>query len=79
MNLKCHDLITSFAEAKTKKDLPANKGSDERSTSDAQCPNSQRGTTVLWWIHLLHVGRAKRQRGTDAEALKNPSDHDGRV
>ena len=50
----------SFADATTDVNLPTNEGGEERPTSDAQRPNSQRGTTVLWRIHLLHVGCAER-------------------
>lgn len=69
----------SFACAKTEINLPANKRSEERSAGDAQCPDSQCGTTVLGREHLLQVCCAKGQRGTDAEALENPSDHNSPV
>jgi hypothetical protein len=64
---------------KTEMNLPRDKGSDERSAGDAQCPDPQRSAAVSGRIHLLHVRRAQRQRRTHAEALENPSDHDARV
>jgi len=69
----------SFAKHETGNNLPANKRSDEGSTGDTQCPNSQCGTTVSGWIHLFHVRRAQRQRGTHTQTLEDPSDQDSSV
>lgn len=45
-------------------DLPANERSDKGTAGDAQCPNSQCGTTIFGRIHLLHICCAQGQRST---------------